>query len=441
MKKRILVLAAAMLTALLFSGCALRTVDEMYRLPKRSKEYNHLQSAIDIAMAGLDYSAPLSGENQQTVQSADLDGDGKDEYLVFAKGTSENPMQILIFGQDEDGKVSIREVIAAKGSAFEQVEYVQINGIPGMEIVVGRQVSNQLMRRVTVYTFADGRSKPLMNADYSKLLTCDLNENGRSDLLLIQRGEVEIADAMAVHYTYRDGVMERSVEAKLSGRASAVRRIMESKLHGGVPAVYVASEVENNAIVTDVLALQDGKFTNICLSGNGGAGVHTLRNYYVFADDVDDDGVMELPSLISTQPVASGWHTEEQYLIRWYAMDLDGSMVDKYYSFHNYGGGWYLHMDSRWANRTTVYQVGNTYTFYVWDQEYSTATAVFTIFALSGSDRDSQATQDNRFALHQTDDIIYAARLESIATQYGITEDNLINSFHLIHEDWKTGET
>ena len=86
MKKKLLLQISVMLSALLLSGCAMRTIDELYAPPKRSEEYSRLQSAIDIAMAGLEYSAPLSGENQQAVQMADLDGDGVEEYLVFAKG-------------------------------------------------------------------------------------------------------------------------------------------------------------------------------------------------------------------------------------------------------------------------------------------------------------------------------------------------------------------
>ena len=70
MKKIFLI---ALLAALLLCSGCMATVDQMYRLPKRSEEVANLQSAMDSAMSGLSYSAPLSGENQQTVQTADLD--------------------------------------------------------------------------------------------------------------------------------------------------------------------------------------------------------------------------------------------------------------------------------------------------------------------------------------------------------------------------------
>ena len=67
-----------LLVVLTFSGCALRTVEDMYCLPKRSEAYNQLQSAIDVAMVGLEYASPESGANRQTVQMAELDGDGSE---------------------------------------------------------------------------------------------------------------------------------------------------------------------------------------------------------------------------------------------------------------------------------------------------------------------------------------------------------------------------
>ena len=96
MRVKRICLIALLIAALLLPGCAMRTVDQMYCLPKRTEDHNNLQVAVDAAMVDLEYCAPLSGENQQTLQSADLDGDGDDEYLLYAKGSSEMPLRIMI---------------------------------------------------------------------------------------------------------------------------------------------------------------------------------------------------------------------------------------------------------------------------------------------------------------------------------------------------------
>ena len=72
---------------LLLSGCFVKTVDELYTLPRHSDEYDNLQMAIDEVMAadGCSYSAPVSGSNQQSVQLADLDGDGEDLIWFFSR--------------------------------------------------------------------------------------------------------------------------------------------------------------------------------------------------------------------------------------------------------------------------------------------------------------------------------------------------------------------
>ncbi|MBR5126751.1 MAG: hypothetical protein IKU68_08475 [Oscillospiraceae bacterium] len=441
MKRKTMLCCLAMLAALLLNGCAMRTIDELYTPPRRSKEYSSLQTSINIAMAGMEYSAPLTGDNQQAVQMADLTGDGVDEYLVFAKDASEKPMQIMVFQESEDDEVQISEIIVSNGFAFDMVEYVEIDGKPGMELVVGKQVSDQLMRSVSVYSFASGRSEQLLNAGYSKLLTCDLGSSDQKELLLIQRGESDQANAIALLYRYRSKSMVRSVEVELSQPASNVKRLTDGTLQCGTPAVYVSSTTEDDSIRTDILALKKDRFSKVSVSEDPHAEVRLLRNYYVYAEDVDSDGILELPSLVSVRPVSNVWMQEQQYQICWYSVDLEGNRTEKLNTFHNYSNGWYLELDSGLANRITMYQVGNTYAFYIWNENYTEAKELFTILSLSGSDRETQAHSDGRFILYRAEGVIYAAKMNPDLSSYGITKENLINSFHLIHQDWNTGET
>ena len=438
--KKLLALLMLLATVLALSGCVTMTVDRMYALPKRSTKFNDLQTAIDGAMTGLEYSAPASGENQQTVQMADLNGDGEDEYLLFARGSGEKPLKILVFTRSGDNYTHI-DTIESLGSAFRQVEYVDMDETPGVELVVGRSVSDQVMGAVAVYTFSEGQAQQLLSVSYSRFVTADLDGNGMGELMVIAQSETEGGNGIAFMYSYDEGTMVRSAEASLSAPPENIKRIMVSGLSGGVPAVYVASAVDESAVITDVLAIRDDLFTNVSFSNESGTSVQTLRNHYVYADDIDEDGELELPSLITMNTGRQRGNSNMQYLIRWYTMGLDGSETDKMYTFHNYDAGWYIRLDSQWAHRILVSQDGSTYTFYLWSDRFTYTRKLLTVYALNGADREEAAVSDGRFILHRGEGVIYCAKLEAAVTDCGITEEKLINHFRLIQLDWKTGET
>lgn len=429
-----------MLAVLLLSGCSMRTVDELYCLPKRSEEYRNLQSAIDGVMSGLDYCAPLSGENLQAVQMADLNGDGVGEYLVFAKGTAEKPLHILIFTLVGE-EYLLSDTIQSTGSAFDVVEYARVDDKPGYELIVGRKISDQVTRSVTVYHFEKGKATALISANYTKFVTCDLNSDGRTGLLVLHPGESDEANGLAEVYCFSNGAMERSNQVNMSESVDKIKRIVTGKLHGGQPAVYVASAVGESAIITDVFAFKEEIFTNVTFSNESGTSVQTLRNYYVYADDIDNDGVVELPDLITMRTPGDTGAANMQYLIRWYAMTATGDEMDKAYTYHNFQGGWYLTLGSEWASRIAVVHTGNAYEFYLWDSEFLEQQKLMTIYAFAGTDRDEQAIVNNRFVLYKNDATVYAANLEVASATCGISQDTLIKSFHLIHQEWKNGET
>ena len=438
MKKGIKCLTALLLMVLILSGCAM-TVEQMYRLPKRSERFDNLQTQIDLAMSGMEYCAPVSGENQQTVQMADLDGDGNSEVIVFAKGTDEDPMKVLLFTPVEDG-YKLMAILDSTGTAFDQVEYVQMDGKPGLELIVGHQLSDKVLRNVTVYSFADGQSSMLMSAKYTKFLTCDLDEDGLSDLFVIRSGSQENNAAVAALYSVHNGELERSAEAELSAPAENLKRIITGELASGESGVYVASTAGEESIITDVFTLVDGVFTNVSFSNESGTSVKTLRNYYVYADDIDNDGAVELPYLI-TMKSPQGQETASQHLIRWYAMNADGSEVVKKHTYHNFLEGWYVELKQNLALKTCVVKDENGgYQFRRWDDSGEETTLLFTLYTLTGEERLAAAQEGDLLEVLKTETVVYAAKLETAAADWGIDADYLNKSFHLIQIDWKTGE-
>lgn len=429
-----------LVAALLLCGCAVRTVDQMYYPPKRSVEYHNLQSAIDNAMVGLSYSAPVSGENQQTVQMADLDGDGTQEFLLYAKAGTDSPLRILIFRLYKENYRHI-ETITCNGTSFDQVEYVQMDNRGGMEIIVGRQLNDQVLRSLSVYTFTDGSAKQLISTNYTKFLAVDLDDDKSGELFVLRPGATDADNGVAELYGIDSGAMVRSNEVRMSQPSQNLKRIIVGKLHGGEKAIYAASTVGDTEIITDVYTLNDGLLTNVSLSNESGTSIKTMRNYYVYADDIDNDGVVELPALIPMHSDGQEIISDRNDIVRWYAMTASGGEIVKMYTYHNFVGGWYIQLNSRIAECLYVQNSGFEYGFYLWDANKDTYEKLMTVFALSGNDREAEAKKNGRVVLSTTESVVYAAEIESCAEEYGFTKEHLPLRFHMIQQDWKTGET
>lgn len=422
---KIIILILA-LSALL-TGCNMPTVDQLYCLPKRYSADSNLQQVIDEAMEDLQYCAPISGNNQQTVQSADLDGDGKDEYLLFAKDNSEKPLKILIFSEIALGYV-LMDTIEGYGFAFEFVEYANVDDRPGLDIIVGRQVGEQVVRSISVYRFTSGFSRQLMSATYSRAITTDFDGNGLADLFLIHPGQTEDSPASAVLYCYRDDEIRRSTEVSLSTPSADLKRVTLGKLLDGTQAVFISAALDENNLVTDILTAADHRVVPLQMN----LMTPTLDNYYLYPQDIDADGYLELPKLRKLKTVEDG---ETKYCIDWSSPDKTGEHQLKLSTYHDFDAGWYFRLDPLWKDLAVI-EGEDRYTFGLIGDKRDEFTALFTIWVLTGPDREALAETEGRVLLHIGETEVYAM---SFAEEMEEAErTRLLNDFRLIRTDWNT---
>lgn len=437
MKRKILLAALAVLLMGVLSGC-LKSTEDLYHLPQQTSGYYNLQAEIAAVLSsGSEYSAPLSGQNRQPIQLADLDGDAENEAIVFLKTSEEMPLKAYIFDRT-DGQYRLSAVIEGNGASFQSVEYAQLDGIGGLELLIGWQVSDQVTRAITAYSLrADGLIE-LMSTNYSEYKTVDLDSDGLGDVLVL-RFSAEDQTGVAELYSYRGGQMERAPEAALSTGVSSIKRIVAGYMDTNVPAVFVASLYADSYIVTDVFALKNGTFQNVAIKDETGK-ASTVRNYYVYATDIDADGLIELPNPVALQQY-NVESTDNYWAIEWYNLTLNGERVLKQTTYHNYSGGWYIDLLQQWED-LVVYRgnpVGSVrgHVFAQWDG-HDQAKVMFTIYAFTGYHRNELAEQDGRFVLAQKGDVTYAAKIES--ENSNLTVDGLKALFHFIKLDWNSGE-
>ena len=436
------VLMGALFSAAILTGCVGQSAEELYALPKQPDEYYELQTAIDqVLTSNASYSGPLTGNNQQAVQLADLDGDGRDEAIVFIKTVGERPLKAYIFDENEDRTYLNTGVIEGDGSAFDAVDYVQLDGEPGMEILLGRQLSEQITQSLCAYAYRDGHLVELMSTNYAEYTVADLDGDERGDIFVL-RSQTEERSAVAELYRYVDGQMEREPEVPLSDGTKQIRRIVTGHVAQNLPAVFVASEYGENMIITDIFAFTGRDFRNISTNAEAGLSAQTVRSYNVYASDIDSDGLIELPA-----PVALPSQNNEAtyWVIDWYNLMPDGRREVKTTTFHSYLNGWYLELPDYWHDHLTVMREENSdgdrgYTFAKWNGREQDAEVVLTIHAFTGEDRLDRANSDDRFFLAEKGETVYAASFGDCIWAKQLTQDDVRAMFHFIQVDWNTGE-
>ena len=427
----------------LLSGCFLEPAEGLYAVPKQSEDFYNLQSAIDAAMpAGATYSPPTAGENQQAVQLADLDGDGEDEAIVYLKTPADMPLAVYVFDKKDDS-FSLVSKMEGSGSAFDHVLYVQFDDRPGYEIVLGRQISGQVMQLLNVYAMRSGSLTELMSANYSEFITTDLSGSGRQDIFVI-RSDGDIQKEIIELYSWEDGQLFKEREVSSAANVTTVKRIITGNVFEGVPAVFVSSEYGEDNLITDIYGYRDGVFENLAKSEITNTSVQSLRNYNVYSCDIDGDGLIELPRLIGLRSLPEDENSKDQSLIEWYNLRRDGQEETKLLTYHNYSAGWYLEIPSSWreyliVTRKPVLGGGTGYCFLQITGD--SVAELFSVTALSGEDAAATMREGNWLTLTQKGDVIYACQIGKAGLARELSADSIREMFHFIHVDWKTGET
>lgn len=450
MKKTALQLIMCLGMLFMLSGCFFKTADELYALPELPENYQQLQIKLDEVMEELDaeYAAPLTGSNTATVQLQDLDGDGEAESTVafFRVNSAEGPLRIFIFRQRGDGTYSVAYTLQGDGNAIESISYVDLDGDGRKEILVSWQISTRV-HTLTAYQLGLTDAIELIHLAYSDSYTLfDLDRDNQQELLVLQLDDTGENTDRVEYYNLVSGQMILAATAPMSRGVDSIATsgVRTGYLKDNIPALYV-DVVCGEAAVTDIFALRNDVFTNITLNTESGVSGETMRYYTdVSVQDINRDGIIELPRPVAVTEYQSSQFQSNFWLIYWRQFDIDGNAYTVQINYHNLIDGWYLNIPENWAGQITLSRDDSrsswgerTLVFSRWSGDAGEEPQVFLkIHRLTGSNRVTRSRLNNRFVLAQEDDVIYAAEFIDIGWNSGLNEENLGDYFSLIRKEW-----
>lgn len=443
------VLLTALLGMLMLSGCSMPKLtldpEDLYSLPTLPAKYTELNTQINgILESGAEYAAPASGANIQPVQLVDLDGDGREEALAFFRSSEdEKPLKIYVFTAEGD-TYRQTNLIEGTGIGFYSVAYEDLNADGRMELAVGWRatVEHQVLE---VYALHAGGTEALVQADYVKYTTQDLDQDGKKELVVIHADEE--GEGVAEYYNWQeDGSFVNQSSARISVTMAELNqqgRVTRGTLRDNVPALFVTGVTDTPRAITDILAVRNGELTNIVLSESSGVSSEIAAYRSLYPMDLNGDGLTEV-----SRPVELFSLTEDGISYErtdWYQYGLDGKGTVVLRTYHNPEDSWYLRLPENWLDRIWVSRSVST----------DESAVIFSILkgdavpepflkitAITGSSRENRAVRGTRFLLSRQDETIYTAELlEANETwKYGVTPDAVREAFSLIAAEWSAGD-
>lgn len=455
MARKILGLMALLLCLTGLSGCVFSSVEEMYALPKSSEAYVNLQAKINEEKGSAEYIAPLSGENRQTIQLVDVDGDGAQEAVAFFRDAqADAPLKIVFFRQDDEGAYQPWARIEGVGTEIESIDYLELCEPAGCEILVSWQV-NASVRDLVGYTVKDGQPVEILRSGYDDYLAADLDQDGQEELVLTQPGGDSLGNWKVEYYDGIKGRMELLSSTPLSVGAAEIHTWEAGLLADEVPALFVTSYFGKEDLITDIFCLGEEGLENIALP----EGSHQSRDIYhyyagVHPADMNGDGITEVP--VAQAIPAYGTSTAGQFWwLHWMAYRSDGTSVQVLTTYHS-GDGWYLEIPDEWTGAFSMCRQENSATGVrnvlfaqgvelaeeeedEGEDEANTTEAqpqtFLVISTLMGADRGELAQLGNRFVLTSDSTTIFAGEFFD-GWDCGLDEESLRQRFHLNAGTW-----
>lgn len=430
----------------LTAGCSLHSPEELYTLPEPPAEYKNLDNRIQETMTslGAEYAPPLGGTNTQTVQLIDLDGDGVDEAIAFFRIAGDpKPLKIYIFRQDEKGLYYANTVIEGEGTAIQSIAYANLGKSAAAELVVSWRMSDKV-HTLAAYDLHPGGATELMRTGYSDYELLDIDMDNEMEIVVLQL-DLAGGKSRAELYNYQNGGMVLSAAAPLSYDVRELVAVRAGYLRDNVQALFVSSTFgEANGQLTDIFAWRNGTLENITMDSETGQSRTTMQFYHLVSiSDIDQDGIMEVPSP-SILPSVQKTPAVDFWTINWKQFDVNGQFQVICTTYHNLQDRWYLTLPEQWAGQLVLYRRDNAVNgeravvFSRWTGGETDPVPFLTIYKLTGINRQARSRLGNRFVLSVQPDTIFAAEFYEVEWDCGLDQESLADSFHLIRSEWSS---
>ena len=444
MKKLISVL---LIIAIIFtcSGCSLDffSVDSLIFPPTQSGKNGEVQKAFNNLMKDtkVQLKTPVAGEFQTSFVLKDVNNDEIEEAFVFYSDSSSVDSSVRVaFLECVDDEWCIVSDIKGAGNGVYDINFVDLNRDGMLEIfVTWSLLDSKTSQIVSVFTISsvekDVYTLDSLGNEYCNAKSfLDFNGDGLKDLVLIY-----LDDTSTVQKSYlrmftltKSRQLEKYGETVLDSAISSISKIQSDvcNLNNKPLTRLFVDCVKNDRMIFTEMVYWDAVH-KVPVKEFTEPSVSNLRNSILTCKDIDNDGLLEVPSSTKlygdekTFNIKTDTDIYTLSLLIWNNVKGDDS-VDAFTTLLNPFDYYLLHFN--WGNKVTVKydSLREALLFYKWNEEAKRAEKELFSIAYRKKLAENEILGD---LLAETEKGVYYYQITEAGYSFGITDETLSSFF------------
>ena len=417
MKKLIKILIIFFILTLTSCNVATGDITNLMSPPKLTVEQQAIIATLNSNAVGgknptLKY--PLGGDYRSSFILHNLDGSSEEEALAFYRPENEKAGTHVMILKKISGKWKKTADISGDGSEVDRIDFGDFDGNGSDEIAIGWTLFTGTDLGLGVYS-SNGSKFNKINTGFTTMKTVDMDGDGKKDILLIKL-DTAAKNATASLISYKDGRLSEIAHAPLDSTVSTYAGIYATKADNR-NVVLIDGYKGAHLMVTELVDFKNGLLLTPFDDVNKKIVTATQRDVNIACSDIDNDGIIEVPSAVELPGYANINETEydkKLWLVSWNTVAND-TLIHKFSCVINNAAGYYFTYPDKWEQKVTVDRTlgDNDWSFRVWDSSLKKmGNVIFNIYGYSKSEWDKIQikTPKNLFELDENNGMVYVVQ-------------------------------
>lgn len=440
MKKKILTLALSVFLVFSLCGCDAITfnVIELMSPPKATGEKAAIQELIDTE-AGSDYTLkyPQNGNYRSAITTMDYDADGVEEAIAFYLPAGEAQTIHLLIMDNVDGVWTTVGNHISKSTAVDRLLFSDLDDDGKSEILVGWSTYNNLVKDLSLYMVSSTESTEIIcETQYSELLCYDFTRSGKEELLLLSLYTADKpATASLVTLNDTKNSLYTISEAPIDGDVVSFAKLQTGRVfYGQQGAVIDGITVTGitNTYNTQLIYYSEYFASLQVVSFEGDSPTNQAeRSYAVLSEDIDSDGIIEIPNTFKLRIEDTQTDAVPAALIHWCEYAATGSMNIEKTQVTSLVYGLRFTVPDKWGDSYTAYvnYSTNEITFYEWTQDNKPGDVILIIRMFTPDVWEDGVSAKGYTELARNDSYVYSFITPGLNSSMMLTNEEIAEAF------------